>query len=156
MRQQLGPGDRAPDFTLPTQTGEPWELRAALGRGPVVLFFYPQDDTPVCTKEACGFRDQHASFAPSGAQVVGISRDSVQAHAAFASRHDLPYLLLSDSAGLVRGLFGVKKTLGLVDGRVTFVIDRTGVIRRAFTSALNPRAHVEEALRALSTLEPVV
>ncbi len=149
-RRQLGPGDRAPAFSLPSHTGDTWELSAALAKGPVVLFFYPKDDTPVCIAEACSFRDRHEDFLGRGATVVGVSRDSVASHTAFRGRHDLPYVLLSDAEGEVRALFGVKKTLGFFDGRVTFVIDADGVIRHAFSSALDAKAHVEEALSTLA------
>lgn len=152
MSRQLVPGDRAPNFTLTTHAGHSWELAAALRDGPVVLFFYPKDDTPVCIAEACNFRDRHSEFVGRGATVVGISRDSVASHSAFRGRYDLPYVLLSDVAGEVRALFGVKKTLGFFDGRVTFVIDREGVIRHAFSSATNAKAHVDEALKTLSEL----
>jgi peroxiredoxin Q/BCP len=151
-KRQLDVGDPAPDFTLRSHTGGDWTLKAALERGPVVLFFYPKDDTPVCIAEACSFRDQHELFTGRGAEVVGVSRDSVESHKSFAGRHDLPFVLLSDTDGAVRELFGVKKTLGFFDGRVTFVIDRGGVIRHAYASALDASAHVEKALKTLSQL----
>ncbi len=118
-----------------------------------MLFFYPQDDTPICTAEACSFRDRHVDFVGLGAQVVGISSDSVSSHERFRSKHDLPYVLLSDPGGSVRRLFGVKKTLGLLEGRVTFVIDRNGIVRHAFSSALSAKKHVVEALATLERLE---
>ena len=148
----LGPGDLAPDFALRTHTGEEWKLSKALEQGPVVLFFYPKDDTPVCIVEACGFRDMHAAFLGHGAQVVGVSRDSVASHESFARRYELPFTLLSDPDGGVRQLFGVKKTLGFMDGRVTFVIDKQQRIRHYFRSALNAKAHVEQALDTLRSL----
>ncbi len=152
MARQLGPGDRAPDFTLPSHLGTPWAMKDALGQGPIVLFFYPKDDTPVCIAEVCAFRDRHEVFLKRGAQVVGVSRDSVDRHKTFAGRYDLPYTLLSDEAGEARAAFGVKKTLGFFDGRVTFVIDQEGVIRHAFSSALDASRHVEEALTTLHSL----
>nr|HMR09896.1 peroxiredoxin [Polyangiaceae bacterium] len=121
-------------------------------RGPVVLFFYPKDDTPVCIAEACAFRDRHEVFLSHGAQVVGVSGDSLEKHEAFAGRHDLPYTLLSDVGGKVRALFRVKKTLGFFDGRVTFVIGTGGKILHAFSSALDARRHVEESLASLERL----
>jgi thioredoxin-dependent peroxiredoxin len=150
--QQLEPGEKAPNFSLSTDDGESWELVRALAKGPVVLFFYPKDDTPGCTAEACTFRDQHESFAASGAQVVGVSSDSIASHGRFKARHQLPYTLLSDPGGKVRKLFGVKKTLGLWDGRVTFVIDQDGTLRHVFRSALDARRHVDEALRTIRQL----
>jgi thioredoxin-dependent peroxiredoxin len=152
MARQLQPGDEAPNFTLPTGDGEDWELARALEKGPVVVFFYPRDDSPVCTKEVCAFRDLHEAFVGQGAEVVGISRDPIDAHKKFAGRHDLPFTLLSDRGGRVRELFGVKKTLGLLDGRVTFVIDRAGKVRSAFASALNAQKHVDEALQTVRSL----
>ena len=152
MARQLEAGDAAPNFSLPAHGGEEWELERALERGPVVLFFYPRDDSPVCTKEVCAFRDSHEDFVGRGAEVVGISRDPVDAHRRFAGRHELPFTLLSDRGGRVRELFGVKKTLGLLDGRVTFVIDRAGKIRRTFASALNAQKHVDEALKTVREL----
>ena len=152
MSHQLEAGEKAPNFTLPTQSGESWRLVDALSEGPVVLFFYPKDETKVCTAEACSFRDQHEVFADSGASVVGVSSDSVGSHKRFAEHHRLPYTLLSDVGGKVRKQFGIKKTLGLFDGRVTFVIDRDGTVRHAFSSALNAQAHVEEALRTVREL----
>lgn len=153
MGKTLATGDKAPDFSLTTQTGEPWQLSTALEKGPIVLYFYPKDETPVCTAEACRFRDMHDVFVGSGAAVVGVSRDPDESHKEFAAHHNLPYTLLSDRDGKVRELFGVKKTLGLLDGRVTFVIDRKGTIRHAFSSALNAKAHVEKALATIKSLQ---
>jgi thioredoxin-dependent peroxiredoxin len=150
---ELGSGDLAPDFALRSHTGEEWKLSKALEQGPVVLFFYPKDDTPVCIVEACGFRDMHAAFLGHGAQVVGVSRDSVASHESFARRYELPFTLLSDPDGKLRQLFGVKKTLGFMDGRVTFVIDKDRRIRHMFRSALNAKAHVEQALATLRSLQ---
>lgn len=149
--KQLEPGDSAPDFSLTSHTGDVWQLSAALKSGPVVLFFYPKNDTPVCIAEACSFRDSHEVFAKAGATVVGISRDRVDSHRSFAGRYDLPYTLLSDPDARVRSLFGVKKTLGFFDGRVTFVIATDGVIRVAYSSAMNASEHVKRALDALQS-----
>lgn len=148
----MGPGDRVPDFTLDDHLGRPWRLADALARGPLVLFFYPKDDTPVCTVEVCAFRDQHEVFSRRGAQVVGVSSDGVASHRSFAGRHELPYTLLADPGGRVRALLGVKKTLGFFDGRVTFVIDRDGRVAHVHSSAMNAKSHVSEALAALERL----
>jgi peroxiredoxin Q/BCP len=150
--RKLDVGDVAPDFSLQTQNGEQWSLKAALEKGPVVVYFYPKDETPVCTKEACGFRDAYEDFTALGVAVVGISRDSTGAHRSFADHHKLPFTLLSDPDAEVRRLFGVKKTLGLFDGRVSFLIDKSGVIRLAFSSAINAKAHVASALEAARNL----
>jgi peroxiredoxin Q/BCP len=152
MARQLAAGDRAPEFTLRDQTGADWRLTDALARGPVVLFFYPKDDTPVCIVEACAFRDQHQVFAERGAQVVGVSSNDVESHQRFAGRYDLPYTLLSDPEGELRGKFGVKKTLGFFDGRVTFIIGSDGVVAHVHSSALDAKGHVSEALAALERL----
>jgi peroxiredoxin Q/BCP len=146
-------GDAAPDFTLPTQDGSPVSLSGLLGKGAVVLYFYPKDDTPGCTVEACSFRDAYEDFKDAGAEVVGVSSDSADAHKAFAGKYKLPFTLVSDEAGKVRKLFGVKSTLGLFPGRVTFVIDAKGVVRHVFDSQLNPAKHVREALDVLARLQ---
>jgi peroxiredoxin Q/BCP len=141
-------GERAPDFALPDANGR--EVRLADFRGrPVVLYFYPKDDTPGCTKEACSFRDQYQDFRDAGAEVIGVSSDSSDSHRRFAERHRLPFTLLADQGGKVRKLYGVPATLGLLPGRVTFVIDAEGVVRHAFNSQLAATRHVGEALDAL-------
>jgi peroxiredoxin Q/BCP len=142
-------GDAAPGFTLPNQDGSPVALKDLLQKGPVVLYFYPKDDTPGCTAEACSFRDAYEDFKDAGAEVVGISSDSAGKHRAFADKHRLPFVLVSDEAGAVRKLFGVPKSLGLFPGRVTYVIDPGGVVRHVFDSQLNPTKHVAEALSIL-------
>ena len=146
-------GSKAPDFTLPSQSGEMVSLRDSLGEKPVVLYFYPRDDTPGCTKEACAFRDSFEEFRRLDAQVIGISSDSVESHRSFAKKHDLPFTLLSDGEGKVRRLYGVPNTLGLFPGRVTYVIDEEGVVRHIFSSQLGMEKHVEEALKALRSIE---
>lgn len=145
----LAEGDAAPDFTLPQQGGGQFGLAEALGRGPVVLYFYPADGTPGCTAEACGFRDRYAEFTEAGAAVVGVSRDPLAAHDRFAQRYGLPFPLLSDVDGEVHRRYGVGRALGgLIPGRVTFVIDATGTVRRVFDSIV-PNAHIAAALTAL-------
>ncbi len=147
----LEPGALAPDFSLTAHTGETIRLSALRG-APVVLFFYPGDHTPVCTKEACAFRDQHEVFLKTGATVLGVSADDADSHQRFAADLKLPFLLLSDPGGGLRKRYGVPKTLGFLPGRATFLIDREGVLRHAFASAFNARAHVREALGALESL----
>ena len=148
-------GDRAPDFTLPEQTGKPVQLRDLVGRGTVVLYFYPKDETPGCTLEARAFRDSYDRFTAAGAEVVGISSDSVASHRRFATRQRLPFLLLSDRDGTVRQLYGVEKTLGILPGRVTYVIDQAGVVRHVYSSQLRATRHSGEALAALQSLSAV-
>jgi peroxiredoxin Q/BCP len=148
----LAVGDRAPDITLPSSTGKPVTLSSLWVDRSVVVFFYPKDDTPGCTVEACGFRDRYDAFVEAGAEVVGISSDSTGSHDRFASKFKLPMTLLSDEDGKVRALFGVKSTLGLFPGRATFVIDRKGVVRHVFVSQLRAGAHVGEALSVVREL----
>lgn len=139
-------GERAPDFTLPRADGTPFRLSDAVRRGVVVLYFYPKDETTGCVAEACAFRDQYDVFTGAGAQVVGVSADSSESHRQFAAHHRLPFVLLSDADGAVRKLYGVGKALGILDGRITFVIDTGGVVRHVFSSRLHPTRHVAEAL----------
>ncbi len=145
-------GSKAPDFTLPSQSGEMVSLSDFLGRKPVVLFFYPKDDTPGCTKEACAFRDDHEQFGKLDAEVFGVSSDSVDSHKRFAGKHSLPFLLLSDEGGAVRKLYGVPNTFGLFPGRVTYVIDAEATVRHVFASQLDVEKHVEEARKALGSV----
>ncbi|MGB7288860.1 MAG: peroxiredoxin [Candidatus Macondimonas sp.] len=145
-------GDKAPSFTLPTADGRQVSLSDYRGRQPVVVYFYPKDDTPGCTAEACAFRDQYEDFKQAGAEVIGISSDAPEAHAKFASKHRLPFLLLSDRDGAVRKSYGVPATLGLLPGRVTFVVDREGIVRHLFSSQFRATKHVTEAIGVLKSL----
>jgi peroxiredoxin Q/BCP len=155
MGERRGPvrvGDLAPDFTLPSQGGEPVKLHDLLERGPVVLYFYPKDETPGCTAEACGFRDAYQAFQEAGAEVVGVSSDSAASHRAFADHHGLPFLLLSDEGGALRKRYGVASTMGIIPGRVTYVIDRDRTVRHLFSSQMNAQQHVREALSVVDQL----
>lgn len=143
-------GGQAPDFTLPTQSGEMVSLRDFLEKNWVVLYFYPKDYTLGCTKEACSFRDHYKILQEAGAEVIGISSDSVESHGNFARDYNLHFTLLSDEGGKVRSLYGVPTTLGLVPGRVTYIIDKEGIVQHIFNSQYNPQAHVQEALRILN------
>lgn len=118
----------------------------------MVVYFYPKDFTRGCTAEACEFRDYYEEFKTMGAEVIGISGDSVQSHEAFAREHKLPFTLLSDSDGSVRKAYEVKKSLGLIPGRVTFVIDKQGIVRHVFSSQARATAHTAEALAVLKSL----
>jgi len=148
----IGVGDAAPDFTSTSQAGEPVSLADFRGRKTVVLFFYPRDGTPVCTKEACSFRDAYEDFVQAGAVVIGVSSGSAESHQAFAASHRLPFLLLADVDGSLRKCFGVPKTIGFLPGRVTYVIDREGVVRHVFNSQFAADRHVEEALTVVRQL----
>lgn len=139
-------GERAPDFTLPRADGTPFRLSEAVRRGVVVLYFYPKDETMGCVAEACAFRDEYDVFIEAGAEVVGVSMDSSESHRRFAAHHRLPFVLLTDAVGAVRKLYGVGKALGILDGRMTYVIDTKGVVRHVFSSRLQPTRHVAEAL----------
>ncbi len=152
MASRSRKGTPAPDFTLHEAEGRPVSLTDFRGQNVVVLYFYPKDDTPGCTREACGFHDAYEDFTATGAVVIGVSADPPDRHRSFRSRHQLPFVLLSDSDGTVRKTYGVPKTLGLISGRVTFVIDRDGVIQHVFSSQFSPLAHIDEALEIVRKL----
>ena len=145
-------GDAAPDFTLQSQAGESVTLSDFQGQKVVVLYFYPKDDTPGCTTESCTFRDSFQDFQDLGVEVIGISSDSTDSHQKFASKYSLPFTLVSDTDSSVRKAYGVPATLGLLPGRVTYVIDKTGTVRHLFNSQFNPKKHVDEALSVLKGL----
>ena len=151
-KQTVEVGDPAPDFTLRSQSGEDVRLSEVWQRGPVVLYFYPKDETPGCTTEACTFRDSYEAFKEAGAEVVGVSSDSVASHEGFATKHRLPFILLADEGGRVRKQYGVKPTLAILPGRVTYVIDGKGVVRHVFSSQTGVQRHVHEALDALNEI----
>jgi peroxiredoxin Q/BCP len=144
-------GEPAPEFTLLAANGEPVSLSQFRG-SEVVLFFYPKDNSPVCTAEACSFRDSYEAFREAGAEVIGISADPVESHRQFRERNRLPFPLLSDPGGAVRALYGVPRTLGVIPGRVTYLIDSQGVVRHIFSSQFQPARHVTEALRVLEQI----
>ena len=145
-------GDRAPLIALPDQSGVQRRSDLLDGRA-LVLFFYPKDDTPGCTVEACAFRDSYADLQALGAEVWGVSGDDAASHQRFASRHNLPYPLLVDRGNQLRQAFGVPSVLGLLPGRVTYVIDGGGVIRHVFNNLLDGPAHRREATAALQRLQ---
>lgn len=147
----LTPGSPAPEFSLPSADGSTVTLKSFRGKV-VVLFFFPKAHTMGCTIEACAFRDQHNFFVQSGAVVIGVSSDPPERLKAFAAAHHLPYLLLSDPDGKLRARYRVRKTLGLIAGRATFLIDRDGVLRHTHVSQFNPTSHPREALKLLETL----
>ena len=153
MARGVQVGDKAPDFTLPSQAGEQVSLYDRLGDRVVVLYFYPKDNTSGCTAEACAFRDSYESFTEAGADVIGVSSDSVDKHAGFAGKHSLPFTLLSDKGGQVRKSYGVPATLGVLPGRVTYVIDRGGTVRQVFNSMMNIGKHVGDALVMVRKLQ---
>ena len=145
-------GESAPDFTLPRSNGELVSLSEFRCRAEVVLFFYPRDQSPACTAEACSFRDSYEVFRERGAEVIGVSADSPLSHVRFAARFRLPFVLLTDADGSVRQRYGVAKTFGIFPGRATYLIDRHGVIRHIFTLQFLPLRHVSTALSMLERL----
>jgi thioredoxin-dependent peroxiredoxin len=145
-------GDAAPDFTLPAQGGNTVRLRDFLGKSAIVLYFYPRDETAGCTAEACSFRDHYEVFKETGTEVIGVSSDSEDSHKRFAARHKLPFILVSDKDGELRKSYGVPTTFGLLPGRVTYIIDKQGIVRHIFSSQFMPQKHIDEALKTLHAL----
>ncbi len=146
-------GDKIPNFTAKDTNGDDFDSTTIVGQKPVVIYFYPKDNTPGCTAQACSFRDQYEDFKDLGAEVIGISGDTVASHEKFAKRYKLPFLLLSDNLGKLRKLFGVKTNLlGLIPGRVTYIADKEGTIQLIFDSMMATK-HIPKALDFLKKLE---
>ncbi len=144
-------GDRVPEFSLKDQHGNLFSSSSIIGKRPMVIFFYPKDDTPGCTKEACSFRDSYEEFKDLGAEVIGISSDSEKSHQKFASKYGLPFILLSDEKKKVRKSFKVDNNLfNLLPGRETYVIDKKGKVIMVFNS-ISASKHMEKALEALKS-----
>src|SRR5208282_3430745 len=139
---RLEVGDRAPDFSATTHDGKRICLSNYLGKRGLVLFFYPKDGTPICTKEACAFRDSYEQFIDAGADVIGVSGDSDESHRAFTRQHKLLFPLISDTDGSLRKAFAVPKTMGLFPGRVTYVIDKEGIIQQIYSAQFASDEHV--------------
>ena len=145
-------GDRIPDFSAIDAIGTLFDSNMVVGKKPVVIYFYPKDDTRVCTVQACSFRDQYQDFTALGAEVIGVSSDSLQSHQKFSSRYKLPFILLSDADKKLRKLFEVPNDLlGLIPGRVTYVIDKEGIIQLIFNS-MSGKIHIEKALEILKKM----
>jgi len=153
MSDKIKPGDPLPDISLPAQAGETVRLRDLLGEKHLVIFFYPKDGSPICTREACAFRDSYGSLRELGAEVVGISPDTPESHGAFAENHDLPFLLLSDADGEAARAFGIGGFWRVLTGRVTCVVDKDGTVQKVYSSALRAATHVEMARQALEALD---
>lgn len=144
-------GEPLPHFTAVDSQGNPFHSKDYYGK-PLVIYFYPKDDTRVCTEQACSFRDQYEDFKALGAEVIGVSSDSIKSHQKFASRYRLPFILLSDSNKKLRKLFGVPNDLfGLLPGRVTYVIDKNGIVQMVFNS-MSGKIHIQKALQILKTM----
>jgi peroxiredoxin Q/BCP len=145
-------GDKIPQFSAKVSNGDDFDSSSIVGKKPVVFYFYPKDNTPGCTAQACSFRDQFEDFKDLGAEVIGISSDSVESHVKFAKQYKLPFLLLSDNDKKIRNLFGVKPSLfGLIPGRVTYVADKTGIIRLIFDSLVATN-HIPRALETVKKM----
>ena len=146
-------GSEIPSFSLQDQHGNNFDINSVLGKKNLVIYFYPKDDSPGCTKEACSFRDQFDVFADVDAMIIGISAQSVESHLEFAKKHRLNYTLLSDTGNKVRKLFGVPANFfGLIPGRVTYVVNKEGKIAYLFNSQIQAEKHVDEALRILQKM----
>lgn len=143
-------GDEAPQFTAPLQDGSTFDSATLLGKKSLVLFFYPKDNTPVCTQQACAFRDAYEQFVAADVEVVGVSSDSAASHQKFAAKHKLPFPIISDGSGALRRLFGVPRALGIFPGRVTYVIDKAGTVRMVYNATLAAEPHVRKALEAVA------
>lgn len=154
FRSKIQTGSKAPDFSLPSQSGHLVSLSDFLGKKCVVLYFYPKDDTYGCIAESCSFRDHFEVFKEKGAEVIGVSSDSPESHINFAGKYHLPFTLLSDQKNEVRRLYGVPSTMGMIPGRVTYVIDKNGMVRHVFNSQFNPKSHVDQALSILRECNP--
>ena len=148
----LQTGDKIPEFSAKDNNGNDFESSSIVGKKPVVFYFYPKDNTPGCTAQACSFRDQYEDFKDLGAEVVGISSDSIASHEKFVQQYQLPFILLSDNDKKIRKLFGVKPDLlGLIPGRVTYVVDKNGIIQFVFDS-INATNHIPKALETIKKM----
>ena len=153
-KQKVEKGSKVPSFTLKDQNGKLFDIQNVLGKKNLVIYFYPKDDSPGCTKEACYFRDQFEVFTQADALIIGISGQSVESHKKFAEKYHLSFTLLSDEGNKVRKLFGVPTDLfGAIPGRVTYVADKSGTVVYVFDSQSQATKHVDEALRILKELK---
>ncbi|CAN1291051.1 Peroxiredoxin Q, chloroplastic [Linum perenne] len=149
---QVNKGQVPPSFTLKDQDGKAVSLSKFKGK-PVVVYFYPADESPGCTKQACAFRDSYEKFKKAGAEVVGISGDDSASHKSFAKKYRLPYTLLSDEGNKVRKDWGVPSDLfGALPGRQTYVLDKKGVVQLIYNNQFQPEKHIDETLKLLQTL----
>jgi peroxiredoxin Q/BCP len=151
QNKHLGPGDHLPAFSLQDQDGKIFNSADYDGKNILVIYFYPKDESSVCTSEACSFRDNFTDFTKAGAIVIGINQASIEAHKKFQLHHNLPFILLSDPGNKVLKMFGVKSKFFLT-GRETFVIDKTGKIVFRFDSFTKGKEHQQEALKFIKTL----
>lgn len=146
-------GHQVPLFSLKDQNGKMFHIKDWIGKKNLVIYFYPKDDSPGCTKQACSFQDQYEQFKKVDAKIIGISAQSVESHKKFAEKYQLDFTLLSDEHNEVRKLFGVPSSLfGLLPGRVTYIIDKTGTVIYTFNSQTQTTKHVDESIRILRKL----
>jgi len=141
-------GDKLPNFKAKDTNGNLFDSQDYTGKQALVIYFYPKDETKVCTAQACSFRDNYEEFKDLGAEIIGISADSVQSHVKFKSKFNLPFILLSDNDKKLRKLFGVENDFLLIPGRQTFVVDKNGFIIMVFNS-MSGTIHIEKALKVL-------
>jgi thioredoxin-dependent peroxiredoxin len=152
QNKHLGVGDRVPVFSLQDQDSHAFNISDYLGKKVLVIFFYPKDESLVCTKEACSFRDQYAEFTKAGAMVLGINSGTVESHKQFRENHQLPFILLSDPGNQVLKMFGAKGKF-FFTGRETFVIDKAGKIVFTYDSFTNGPRHEQEALHFVENMQ---
>ncbi len=150
---QIVVGSSIPSFSLKDQHGKNFNIQSVIGKHYLVIYFYPKDDTPGCTAQACTFRDQYEVFKQENALVIGISGQSVESHKAFAEKHRLSFTLLSDDNNIIRKTFGVPSTMGVIPGRVTYIVDLSGKVVYIFNSQSESEKHVSESIRILKGLK---
>ena len=149
---ELKTGNAVPNFVGTAADGSQFDSKNYVGKQPLIIYFYPKDETPGCTAEACSFRDNYQVFKDMGAEIIGISSDSVTSHQKFIKKHQLPFILLSDFDKKIRKLFGVPSDLfGILPGRVTYIIDNEGIVRLVFNS-MNGKSHITKAMAMLKTM----
>ena len=147
---KLKKGDKIPSFTLTNQYGNLFNIDTIIGEKNLVIYFYPRNETKVCTAQACSFRDAYQDFQDFDCEVIGISADNVKSHISFTENHSLPFILLSDGDKKIRKLFGVSNDLLIIPGRTTYVVNKKGIIIHVFNDQLSAGKHIKESLLALA------
>jgi peroxiredoxin Q/BCP len=146
-------GDKIPSFTLLNQNNQEVDINSFVGTKNIVIYFYPKDNTPGCTKEACSFRDAMQNLNNLDCEIIGISADSVSSHKAFATQYNLKFNLLSDTNNQIRKLFGVPRNLfGIIPGRVSYICDKEGIVLHIVNSQMNPEKHIQETFETLQAI----
>lgn len=149
---QIKVGDKAPVFQLQDKNDQLFDLADVIGKKNLVIYFYPKDETSGCTAQACSFRDNYEEFLKYDCEVIGISNDPPESHVKFAENHSLPFILLTDEDRKAQKLYEVPKTAGVLPGRVTFLIDKKGVVQMVFNSQSKATQHVTEAINKLKAI----